>query len=54
MSHLIACIFVTLVSMWFIPATPADPVAFGKMLAAIVFIVLVWVLFAVGGHPVSL
>jgi lipopolysaccharide export LptBFGC system permease protein LptF len=46
------CIVITLLGMVFIPASPTDTVSFTKMIIAVVFVVLAWVLFALGqgGH----
>jgi lipopolysaccharide export LptBFGC system permease protein LptF len=51
---LAACIIITLLGMVFIPASPADTVAFTKMIVAIILVVLAWVLFAVGGGHLAL
>lgn len=44
------CMVITLLGMVFIPASPADTTAMIKMIVAIVFIVLAWVLFVISGN----
>lgn len=50
MSGLGLCIVITLLGMVFVPAAPNDNVAFTKMIIALVFIILAWVLWATSGH----
>jgi hypothetical protein len=49
MTPLATCIVITLLGMWFVPANPADNVSVTKMVLALVFVILAWVLFAIHG-----
>jgi hypothetical protein len=54
MSALAVCIVVSLLGMMFIPAGNTDTTSMTKMIIAIVFIVLVWVLFLIHGPTLAL
>jgi hypothetical protein len=54
LSPLVVCIFVTLVAMNFISGPPYAGLPLWRMTVAMFFIVLVWVLFVIGGAPLKL